>query len=259
MKVNFLLDNLPSWVLFVLTIVITIIVFEGGFRLGKSRENSKSERRAPIPSIMGATLGLLAFILAFTFSLAATRFQERRQLVLEDVNAIETTYRSADYLADPQRTHIRDLLLEYVKIRNPNLQRDELSQLLIRTEQLQDQLWVEALVVAKNHPDSVMAGLFIESLNQVFDIHSRRVTVGVQMRIPGIIWVILYFVTTLSMLALGYYCGLLKARSWPINFAMILIFSGVIFLIADLDSAETGILKVSQQPMIDLLNKMKGS
>ncbi|MBI2743521.1 MAG: hypothetical protein HYX48_06360 [Chlamydiales bacterium] len=254
------MDYLPSWVIFILTILISVCLFEGGFRLGNyRRKRSKAESKAPLSSIMGATLGLLAFTLAFTFSLAASRFLERRDLVLTDANAIETTYRRAEYLPEPNQTIIRDLLREYVAIRNPSGDLAQLKQIIERSEQLQNKLWAQAVVIAKSSPNSVVAGLFIQSLNEMFDLHAKRVMTGAIIRIPDLIWAMLCFVVVLSMVGMGYYSGLTGARSVIINLAMILTFSGVVFLIADLDNSQGGFVRVSQQPMLDLLKKISPS
>jgi heme/copper-type cytochrome/quinol oxidase subunit 2 len=79
-----LLDSLPLWALFVLTVVTVVVAVELGYRLGQfRRRRSEEEKEAPVGAIVGATLGLLAFMLAFTFSLAATRFDSRRMVVLD--------------------------------------------------------------------------------------------------------------------------------------------------------------------------------
>src|SRR5450755_5070890 len=76
------LDYLPIWGLFGATVVIALLSIEGGYRLGRYRHrHSEDEKEAPVGAIVGATLGLLAFILAFTFGLAASRFDARRQIV----------------------------------------------------------------------------------------------------------------------------------------------------------------------------------
>lgn len=255
-----LIDSVPTWGILILTILIAFAFFEVGFRFGLFRgKRSSDEKNAPLGTMMGATLGLLAFILAFSFSLAANRFLERRELVLEDANAIETCYRRAGYLQEPNRTEIKRLLREYVSVRIPSTDPNELKQLLVKSEEIQEKLWSQAIIVAENSPQSVMAGLFISSLNQVLDIHTNRIMVGIRNRVPDIIWISLYAVTVLSMCAMGYYCGLSGQRSFLINLVMLLAFSGVIFLIADLDSPRSCIIKVSQQPMKDLQLKMKNS
>jgi hypothetical protein len=88
MKSNGALDILPFWRLLAATLLLVLLSVECGYRLGRySRKRSEQEKEAPVGAMVGATLGLLAF----TFGLAATRFDTRRQVLLDEFNAIETT------------------------------------------------------------------------------------------------------------------------------------------------------------------------
>lgn len=252
-----ILNFLPTWGIFIITAVITFLSFEGGFFLGRLRKKSaKNEPKAPVSSIIGATLGLLAFVLAFTFGLAASRFQERIMLVVNDANAIETAYERARFLPDPQKTEIRNLIYEYVRIREPNSQFEIFEQITEKSETLLNQLWDQTVIIGKNNPNSVISGLFITSINKMMDLHSKRIMIAAKIGIPLIIWTVLYLVTILSMTSVGYYSGLFNSQNRWINFTMIIAFSSIIFLIADLDNPYKGFIKVTQAPMKDLLKKL---
>lgn len=252
-----LLDSIPTWGVFIITAVITSLVLEVGFFLGRRREKgAQEERQASTGSIVGATLGLLAFVLAFTFGLAASRFQERLTLVLDDANAIETTYRRAGFLQEPQKTEIRNLIHQYVTIRLPHSDPKIFEVIEKQSGSFLEALWQQTLIVAETNPNSIMAGLFVQSMNVMIDLHSKRIVMAAKIRVPAVIWLALYLVTILAMAAVGYYAGLFRARSLPINFVMTIAFSGIIFLIADLDSPHRGFIKVSQAPMIDLFQRI---
>ena len=108
------LDALPLWALFMAILLLVLLAIEGGYRLGQYRRSrSEQEKEAPVGAMVGATLGLLAFMLAFTFGLAAARFDTRRQLLLDEANAIGTTYLRAGMLPN-QREDILALLRDYV-------------------------------------------------------------------------------------------------------------------------------------------------
>src|SRR5215472_15017239 len=111
------IDFLPLWALFIVILLIVLLSVEFGYRLGKYRRRRREEEKeAPLGTMVGATLGLLAFILAFTFGLAAARFDTRRQILLDEANAIGTTYLRAGIL--PERCEkIRGLLRDYVGAR----------------------------------------------------------------------------------------------------------------------------------------------
>ena len=122
-------------------------------------------------------LGLLAFILAFTFGLASSRFEARRGLILSEANAIGTSYLRAALLPDPQRTEIRNTLREYTDVRLTAGQPEKIEWSIRRSEELQTRLWSQAVEVAQKKPGPI-AGLFIGSLNEVIDMHAKRVTAG---------------------------------------------------------------------------------
>lgn len=243
--------------LFIFTVLILSLAFEGGVFLGKRHQLvGNQDDRVPVGSMVAATLGLLAFLLAFTFGIAATKFEERRKLVIEEANAIGTTYLRARYLPDTYKTEIETLLKEYVSTRLEALKPGKLAQGITKSEELQDQLWAEAVAVAKQNPNSEVVGLFITSLNEVIDLHTKRMSVGVHFRLPIIIWSVLYFVAILAIGSVGYQIGLFHARYIVITLLLILTFSSVLILIVDLDRPQEGFIKVNQQPLIDLMDKI---
>lgn len=251
------LDYLPLWGLFAAPIAIVLLAIEGGYRLGRyRRQRSEQEKEAPVGAIVAATLGLLGFLLAFTFGLAASRFEARRQVLLDEVNAIGTAYLRAGLLAEVPRTEIRKLLREYVDARLEGVQPGKVEQAIRRSEELHGRLWAQAVAVGEKDPGSIMAGLFIRSLNEMIDLHSKRLLVGLHSRIPGIIWAALYLVTILTMAAFGYHAGLMRTSRSLAVLALAITFSAVMMLIADLDRPQEGLLQVSQRAMVDLRNTM---
>src|SRR5688572_32319884 len=113
-----MLDSLPIWFVFLLTAAMIVLSVEAGYRIGGFRaRKSAQEREAPIDSMVGSTLGLLAFMLAFTFGMATSRYDARKQFVVDESAAIRTADLRAQLLAEPQRNGIRTLLREYVDVR----------------------------------------------------------------------------------------------------------------------------------------------
>ncbi len=249
------IDVLPIWSVFLATVAVVLLAIEGGFRLGQyRRRRSEREDRPPVGEMVAATLALLAFLLAFTFGLAASRFDVRRGLVIDEANAIGTTYLRAGLLAEPHRTAVRTLLREYVDIRLQAVQPGKLSQSIRRSGELHARLWTHAATVGEKNPGSIVVGLFIGSLNEVIDLHTKRLALGVRSRIPGTIWTALYLVAVLATWAMGYHTGLTGSSRSLAMVALVLAFSAVMALIADLDRPQEGLLRVSQQAMIDLRN-----
>ena len=195
-------------------------------------------------------------MLAFTFGMAASRFEVRRELVIDEANAIGTTYLRAGLLPEPYRGEVRRLLREYVSVRLEAIRPGKLSESISRSEELQSQLWSQAAAVGEKNPASIVVGLFIGSLNEVIDLHAKRLALGVRNRIPSPIWAALYFMAVLGTAAMGYHAGLAGSGRSLAIVALVLAFSAVMTLIADLDRPQAGLLRVSQQTMLDLQRTM---
>src|SRR5262245_50288384 len=118
MEINRVLDIFPLWALLPITIAILALSIEAGFRVaGYRQKHSRDEPPASVGPIVAPILGLLAFMLAFTFGMAGSRFEARRQVVLTEANAIGTTYLRAGLLPEPMRTEVQGLLRQYVDTR----------------------------------------------------------------------------------------------------------------------------------------------
>jgi len=264
MSSDFWLEKIPLWGVFGITVVMVLLsIWTGAFLGNRRRRHPDLESESSFNTIIGATLGLLAFMLAFTFGIAADRYQIRKQLLLNEVNAIGTAYLRAGLLLEPHRSEVQELLREYVDIRanlareTTNQQIEKLKEAFFRSEALQDQLWSHAVALAAADRSSEIDALFISSLNEVIDFHNSRVTV-LQYHIPTLIWYVLFFITILSMATVGFQSGLSGKSSFKMGIVLALTFSAVIFLIADLDRV-TGNLQVNQQPMFDLQKKLKST
>jgi hypothetical protein len=257
-----LVNQIPLPFTFLITVGIVLLSIAIGFGLGGySRRHNKSDKKPSLGSIIGAMLALLGFILALTFSIASSRFDARKQLVLDEANAIGTAFLRTDFLAEAPRTESRKLLKEYVNIRVEAVQNiEKLPQALVDSEVLQDRLWSQVNDRSNQTQDSELFALYIQSLNEVIDLHSERVTVGLQYRIPQNVWLLLYFVTTLAMLVVGYEFGLNDAGSFLGGLLLAFMFSAIISIVVDLDRSNNSLLvQVSQEPMIELQQKLNSS
>jgi hypothetical protein len=154
------------------------------------------------------------------------------------------------------RTETQNLLREYVDVRLEAVQPGKLDQAIVKSEELHNRLWSQAVAVAEKDR-SPIAGLFIQSLNEMIDLHATRVMAVLRSRVPGIIWIVLYVLAVLAMVMMGYHSGLAHSRRSIAVIALVLGFSSVLYLIADLDRPGQGTLLVSQQSMIDLRKSMK--
>ncbi|WP_165248394.1 bestrophin-like domain [Paludisphaera soli] len=252
------LDAIPMWLFLPLALAAGLAAVESGYRFGRWRHARASEELPAPVAAMVAVLGLLALLLGFTFSLAASRFDARRQAVLEEANAIGTTFLRCRLLPEPQRTESMDRLREYADLRIRGLTEAGIAEVLARSGELHEELWSRAVAVAERNPEAITTGLYVQSLNTLIDLHAKRVMVGLRSRIPLSIWLVLFGLSTLGMASVGYQAGLSETRRSPEMPILTLGFAAVLFLIVDLDRAHEGVLRVGQQAMVDVLRSMGG-
>ena len=238
------------------TLLIVLLSVELGYRLGRHRfRDPKHETEGPVGGMVGAALGLLALLLAFTFGLAASRFDARKMVLLEESNAIGTAYLRADLIPEPHRARVRDLLREYVDIRLKAAQSGDAAYAMQRSGELHGLLWEQVVAVGGNG-GNITASLFIQSINEVIDIHAKRVMLSIRNRIPATIWCVLFGIGILALGTMGYHAGLSGTRRSPGFLIVVVAFVATLWLTLDLDRPQEGMLRVSQQSMIDLRESM---
>jgi hypothetical protein len=251
------LDAVPLAVLLIAYGVFLWLAVDVGYRLGKWRRSLVSdEKEQPVGAMVASILGLVALVLGFTFSFAAARFDARRTGVLDEANAIGTTWLRSRLLPEPERAEIAKLLREYVEVRVHGTEPGKMAAALQRSEELHELLWQQAASAAEKDPHSIVTGIFIQSLNDVIDLHAKRVLAGLYGRIPLVLWLGLFGLALLGMAAVGYSAALSATRRSPAMVGLVLAFAVVLYLITDLDRAQEGLLRVSQQPLVDLQKSM---
>lgn len=229
-----------------------LIFTEIGFRIG-GRIRNQRDKDAPVSlsPMVGGLLGMLAFVLAFTFSMAAGQHDARKQNMLDESNAIGTAYLRASLLDDPPREEVRSLLREYVNVRLQGAAGDDLDHALEESVRIHEALWQAVSAAAVARPDTNTA-LVLESINEVIDMHQKRVTAGLRNRIPGTVWLALLLISALTMLTLGTQIGLSGKRRWAALIPLALAFAVLVALVVDLDRPQKGLITVSQQAMVEL-------
>jgi hypothetical protein len=249
---NFL-DPIPIWAMYIVTFLVALLGFELGYRYGLfQQKKDQSEPDKTLDAMVGATLGLLAFLLAFVMSMASDRYDNRRQLVVEEADTIRSAYLQAGYLTEPYPEQIRSLLREYVDIRiaTPETQ-NNLNAILARSEEIHAELWSLTEAVVAETPGRDEVSLFIASINETINLHNLRVA-ALRARLPETVVLVLYLVAALSMTMVGFQNSYNGKRNYFSALSVILIFTVVMMLIIDLDRPQEGLLKVSQQALIDL-------
>ncbi|MFA6135047.1 MAG: hypothetical protein WC869_13620 [Phycisphaerae bacterium] len=253
-------DALPLWTIGLITVALIMLAVEAGMWLGRSRRRALEKKGEAVGgesqagTVIGAMLGLLAFTLGFTFAFAASRFEDRRQAMVHETNAIGTTYLRTRLLPDPFGADMRRLLREYVDIRvaavtNPT--EAKIRQAVVDSEKVQEKLWLRTVELVKVDQKLPIDALYVASLNEMIDCQTTRLAVS-RFRIPPVVWAVLYEVAVLSMGALGFIFGYSGRGGTGLNLIMAIVFGTVIVLVADLDNPVVGNLQVSQTPMIEL-------
>jgi hypothetical protein len=252
-----LLDSLPVVGVFVAFAIFTMLCYEIGFRLGRWwQDREPGEQEGPTGLLVGSILALLAFLLAVTMGMASDRFDARRAIVLNEANAIRTTYLRAGYLPEPASSQIRELLREYVPLRIVVTDKDNVAADIQRSQEILAKLWTVAEGVARTTDQGDLVSLFLDSLNETIDLHETRVTAGLYARVPETVVLLLVGGSALSLGMVGYSAGLTKRRGLLNAIVLVLALGAVIMIVVDLDRPREGFIQVSQQPLIDLQHQI---
>ncbi len=257
------LNSRPLWLVFTAMVALAMLAIEIGFLLGKrNRKKVQDEQVTPISTVVGAVLAMMAFVIAFTFGSANTRFDARKAALLDDVTAIQTAYLRANLIPEPQRTTVRSLLRDYVQARAGIVyaygQPETLRLVQQRAKASQELMWSHVEALAEKQGETKAYVLFTRSLNDVFNLHTKRVVLGAYYRIPPAMWLALIFASGVAMFAVGFQFGIGgNQRIHAAQLALAITFALVMVLAFDLDRAGEGLVAVNQQPMIDLYQSMQ--
>jgi hypothetical protein len=256
------MDAVPIWAFFVGTILGVFASIELGYLLGQHmHRRSEDEKESPVSAIAGTVLGLLAFILAFTFGIVFNRYDARKELVKQEANAIGTAWLRSDFLPEADRAEAKALFKEYLEkslafVQGSDVSPERARTVISETQQLLNRLWEMAVANARKDMNSDVAALYIESINEVIDLRALRIAVGRQARMPAFIWVMLFSLTCLGMMSVGYQTGIAGSKRSMVRPILAVAFALVIALIAALDRPDSGVIRVSHQSQLDLLSSM---
>jgi hypothetical protein len=246
-------------VMFIVPMLVVLIPILAGQYHGILRKK-KGVNMEPgsVGTVVGTTLALLAFMLAFTFQIVTNRYDERKSLLLEEVTNIRTTYLRAQLLPEPYKSGTKDLLMEYVDLRIQAAEdTSKLMTNIARSYEILDQLWDNAEMLAAEDRSSEVYALYTSSLNDLYDNFNQRITFTREYRIPSLVLWVLFIITFFSMLSLGYHFGISGKGSYRINFLISAIFAVVMFMIMALDHPEKGFARLSQKPVYTLQKQMQ--
>jgi hypothetical protein len=238
-------------------LIVLVIAIELGYRSGSKFQSAANDStRNQINTIQGSLLGVLALLLAFTFSLALQRYDSRSQAVINEANAIGTAILRAELLPASVRDQAGRLLCEYLDLRvqasavSLDREADRAAIVAESTGKL-DAVWTLAIEAAQQEPNPVSSGLFIQSLNDVIDAYGTR-DAELNRHVPEIVLFLLFGAFMLATCLIGYASGVAGHRASFATYILVVLISLLIFLVIDLDRPRRGLIEVPQKSLVDL-------
>lgn len=254
------LYQLPLGVLGVVLATLLLGFCEVGYRVGSGVRRRRGEDPEKIvATLQGALLALVGLLLAFTFGMANSRFEARKQLVVQEANDIGTTWLRTAFLPEPERSASRELLRAYlaerVEFYGDRERSDDpalLAAFLDGSRRQLDALWAEATRAAERSRDDHPVALYVEALNATIDTHSSRLAAA-RNHVPETTLLLLAALTAGSAWSIGHSAGLSGKRHFLTTTTFNLLIVLVIVVVLDIDRPRRGWIRVSQGPLVELL------
>ena len=241
-----------------------LLLLEVGRRIGVHRlAKDPQGAEAGVGTVEGAVFALLGLLIAFTFSGAASRFDTRRQLIIEETNDIGTAYLRLDLLpldAQPAlrqkfRAYLDTRLEIYRKIPDMAAAKEEMA----KANRLQVEIWRQS-VAASRAPGAAAAAplLLLPALNAMIDITTTR-TMAMQIHPPVVIFALLFGLALASSLLVGYGMATSKTRNWLHMLGLAFVMAVSVYVILDIEYPRLGFIRVDSfdQALVELRESMK--
>jgi hypothetical protein len=211
----------------------------------------------------GAVFALLGLLIAFTFSGAASRFDTRRQLIVEETNDIGTAYLRLDLLPVDAQPKLREQFRKYVDARLelfrklPDIAAATAEH--VKATKLQGEIWREAVAASVGpgrHGDA--RGVLLPALNAMIDITTTRI-MAMQIHPPTVIFALLFGLTLASSLLVGYGMAGSKKRNWLHTLVLAFVMAASVFVILDIEYPRLGFIRVDafDRALMELRESMK--
>lgn len=242
--------------LLLVAIVGTTVV---GLLCGRYLRRRSDGLREPFGVLQAAMLGIVALLLAFSLSLAMGRYEQRRAAVVEEANAIGTTYLRAQTLGEPERTRSLAYLREYTDLAIRASKEVPGSSALRRTaaaeEVVQRRLWGLAGAALADAPAASAPRLYVDSLNAMIDQQTVRIS-ALNNRVPNTVLVLDVVASALALGLLAMYLSFLGRGPVTVLLAALLV-AMLLFVTFDLDRPTRGLITVPDTPLASLRQSME--
>jgi hypothetical protein len=243
--------------------VAMIVALEIGRRLGKSQVEAAggTDTAQGSGALEAALFALLGLLIAFTFYGAAARFDERRKLIVEEVNDIGTAYLRVDVLPEDARPLIKEKFRQYLDSRIETYRRiPDMAAVFAekeRSSQLQAEIWNLSIGAAERSQSTAPQVILLPALNSMFDITTTR-EMATRMHPPTVIFVMLFTLVLATSLLAGHGMATVKKRSWLHILAFSITMILTVYVIFDVEYPRLGLIRVDSfdQALVDLRSKM---
>jgi hypothetical protein len=234
---------------FSIAFLATFACLEAGLRIGRrALSGPDAARPAGLGTVETVAFGLLGLLLAFTFSGAASRFDTRRQLVVEEANDIGTAWLRLDLLPPAFQLKLRDAFRRYTDSRILTFQKVTALDFTgaraeyARSVDLQNEIWAGAVAACREAPSQATIVL-LPALNAMIDITTTRMAAS-EMHPPAVVFAVLAVVSLGCALFAGYEMGASEARSWLhlLGYAAGVAF--ILYVIADFEYPRIGLIRI---------------
>lgn len=253
----FLFGLSTFWLAVVLVLVVGGCV-TAGILVGRRLSARPGTTVEPVGVVQGTLLGLVGLLLAFGLSMAVGRYETRRSLVVQEANAIGTTHLRAQLLAEPTRTASLELLGDYadvaVDLGNQVPFTDRFDAAAERFDALQRALWARAGEAVAADPTGTAPRLYVETLNEMIDLHSDRIA-SLRNQVPPAVMVLQLSVVAIGLGVLALYLSMLgRSLVTPLVAAVVLVV--ILFVSFDLDRPQRGFITVPVKPLVEVQAQM---
>ena len=230
-----------------------------GALVGKWLRHHSATLREPFAALQGALLGLVGLILAFGLALAVGRYEARRAAVVDEANAIGTTYLRAQTLPEPVRSESMELLIRYtdasIQVSDSVPGSAAAEQAIAAGQRLLRDLWRLAGEALDDQPTASAPRLYVETLNQTIDMQTVQVA-ALNNRVPGAVLALEVIAAATALGLLAVYLSLLGRGVLTVLLAA--VFVTVLLLVTfDLDRPTRGLIRVPATPLTDLRASME--
>jgi hypothetical protein len=248
--------SLTGVVLLVLVSMVVAALAGHGVHLLQIHRGKIKEGHEQEGYLVGSMIGVLALLLAFSFGMALQRYEERRHLVVQEANAIGTSYLRAQLLDEPHRTRLSNLLVAYTdnRIALVSATGEQLDQRTAQNDNLLTDIWAAVTAARDSAASHSVSVPLLNSYNELIDLETER-KVARAVRIPAALLMLLYGFLVITAAVIGFVLDERRARIGA--FVFFLLLSLYVATISDLSRPDSGTIKESQEPMLMLQASLK--